>query len=129
MAKRKRDYEDGEWWISNAVDRQVVRNSNGQSIIMEPGDVIFVLNSEKSIKRVFKTQSHFMRFGGSLAGRYCIFPVDSDSPKLTQPAHFFKDIQSIIAYELNEDLMNPQTLALVQEYQQAHTPAGQPANA
>lgn len=110
MAKKgKREFEEGEWWISNAVDRQVVRNSAGQNIIMEPGDVLYVLKSERSIQRVMKTQSHFMKYGGSLVGKYCIFPKEPDSAKLTQPAVFFESQQAILEYELNEDLFNSKT--------------------
>lgn len=113
--KPKRQAFVGEWFVNNSGFRQVLRNRVGDNVVMENGDVAFILAEEKSMTRVCRKQSHFMRYRGPLVGKHCIFPEEEGTPKMIKPALQFNTINDVIDYGLHEDLMTERTWKAIED--------------
>lgn len=132
MAKRTKQEEEesqaassngtvfkGKWIVNHSPVRQGLRNMSGQNVVLEPGDLMFVLDSEAGMKGVIAKQSHFMNYKGNLIGHHLRFPIAEKGGKMNDVGLKFETGKDMIEYGLHSDMINDATAEAIKKEQAA----------
>lgn len=109
----------GKWIVNHSPVRQGLRNMSGQNVVLEPGDLMFLLDSEAGMKGVIAKQSHFMNYKGSLIGHHLRFPIAEKGGKMNDVGLKFETGKDMIEYGLHSDMINDATAEAIKKEQAA----------